>query len=178
MVGEERARRADGRKVHVELHGALTFATPAGLFTVTAKADRIEVGPGPIGRILDYKTGAPPSPDMVRIGFSPQLTLSGAILASGGFPGLGPMRPEELAYVRITGRRPAGVITSALKDLDPASAASEALEGLKAVIARFDDPRQTYTSRTAPARVKLYASDYDHLARVREWSAVGSGGET
>jgi len=178
MVGEERARRADGRKVHVELQGALTFAAPAGLFTVTAKADRIEVGPGPIGRILDYKTGAPPSPDMVRIGFSPQLTLSGAILASGGFPGLGPMRPEELAYVRITGRRPAGVIKSALKDVDPASAASEALEGLKAVIARFDDPRQTYTSRTAPARVKLYASDYDHLARVREWSAVGSGGES
>ena len=179
MVGEERARRADGRKVHVELQGALTFATPAGLFTVTAKADRIEAGPGKIGRILDYKTGSPPSPDQVEEGFSPQLTLSGAILAGGGFTSLGRLQPEELAYVRITGRRPAGEITSALpKGLDPVTASARALEGLKRVVARFDDPQEAYMSRTAPTSVKLYASDYDHLARVREWSAVGRGGES
>lgn len=179
MVGEEKARRKDGRSVHVELQGALTFAAPAGPFTVTAKADRIEAGPGPVGRILDYKTGSPPSPDQVETGFSPQLTLSGAILAGGGFRDLGPLRPEELAYVQITGRRPAGRITSALPgSLDPVTASAEALEGLKSVIARFDDPKQSYASRTAPAKVKLYASDYDHLARVREWSAVGSGGES
>jgi ATP-dependent helicase/nuclease subunit B len=179
MVGEEQARRENGRKVHVELQGALTFGAPAGPFTVTAKADRIEAGPGPIGRILDYKTGSPPSPDQVEEGFSPQLTLSGAILAGGGFPDLGPLKPEELAYVQITGRRPAGKITSALPGgLDPVTASATALEGLKSVIARFDDPKQSYTSRTAPAKVKLYASDYDHLARVREWSAIGGEGES
>lgn len=179
MVGEEQARRENGRKVHVELQGALTFGAPAGPFTVTAKADRIEAGPGPIGRILDYKTGSPPSPDQVEKGFSPQLTLSGAILAGGGFPDLGPLKPEELAYVQITGRRPAGKITSALPGgLDPVTASAKALEGLKSVIARFDDPKQSYTSRTAPAKVKLYASDYDHLARVREWSAIGGEGES
>jgi hypothetical protein len=26
--------------------------------------------------------------------------------------------------------------------------------------------------------VKLYASDYDHLARVREWSSIGEGEDT
>ena len=179
MVGQERERRADGRRVHVELKGELTFEAPAGPFKVTAKADRIEAGPGRVGRILDYKTGSPPSPKQVEEGFSPQLTLSGAILAGGGFAGLGRLPPEELAYVRITGRRPAGEITNALpKTLDPVTASAEALDGLKAVIARYDSPGEPYPSRIAPASVKLYASDYDHLARVREWSAIGDGGES
>ena len=179
MVDQEQSRRADGRKVHVELQGALTFEAPAGPFTVTAKADRIEAGPGKIGRILDYKTGSPPSPKRVEEGFSPQLTLSGAILASGGFSRLGRLQPEELAYVRITGRRPAGEVISALsKNLDPMTASTQALDGLRRVIARYDDPRQAYPSRVAPASVKLYASDYDHLARVREWSAIGDGGDS
>ena len=49
--------------------------------------------------------------------------------------------------------------------------AAEALEGLKALVRRYDDPAQPYRSRTAPQFAKAYASDYDHLARVREWSA-------
>ena len=156
----------------------MTFATPAVLIPVTAKADRIEAGPRKIGRILDYKTGSPPSPDQVEEGFSPQLTLSGAILAGGGFAGLGRLPPEELAYVRITGRRPAGEITNALpKTLDPVTASAEALDGLKAVIARYDSPGERYTSRIAPASVKLYASDYDDPARVGEWWAIVAGGE-
>jgi ATP-dependent helicase/nuclease subunit B len=116
---------------------------------------------------------------MVAAGFSPQLTLSGAILMSGGFASLGVLRPEELAYVQVTGRRPAGVIKSALGEKEaPSDAAAAALEGLKAVIARFDDPATTYLSRTAPASVKLYASDYDHLARVREWTSIGGEAES
>ncbi|MCA6302575.1 MAG: double-strand break repair protein AddB [Phenylobacterium sp.] len=179
VVEQERTRRRDRRRIHVELKGTLTFEAPAGPFTVTAKADRIEVGPEPVGRILDYKTGSPPSPKQVEEGFSPQLTLSGAILAAGGFPSLGRLKPVELAYVQITGRRPAGVISSALEDgQDAVAASAEALEGLKAVIARFDNPGHAYLSRTAPSKVKLFASDYDHLARVREWSAIGGGGES
>lgn len=179
MVATERERRSDGRRIVVEQEGAHSFMSPGGAFTFTAKADRIEIGPGAVGRILDYKTGAPPSTKMVAAGFSPQLTLSGAILMSGGFASLGVLRPEELAYVQVTGRRPAGVIKSALGEKEaPSDAVAAALEGLKAVIARFDDPATTYLSRTAPASVKLYASDYDHLARVREWTSIGGEAET
>ena len=53
-----------------------------------------------------------------------------------------------------------------------------ALEGLKARIEAFDNPNRPYTSRVAPSSVKLYASDYDHLARVREWSSIGEGEDT
>jgi ATP-dependent helicase/nuclease subunit B len=115
----------------------------------------------------------------VAAGFSPQLTLSGAILMSGGFSKIGALQPMELAYVQLTGRRPAGVIRSALGESEaPLDAVASALDGLKAVIARFDDPATAYLSRTAPEKVKLYASDYDHLARVREWTSIGGEAES
>jgi ATP-dependent helicase/nuclease subunit B len=179
MVATERERRSDGRRIVVEQEGASTFMSPGGAFTFTAKADRIEIGPGAIGRILDYKTGRPPSDKQVAAGFSPQLTLSGAILMAGGFSKIGALQPMELAYVQLTGRRPAGVIRSALGESEaPLDAVASALDGLKAVIARFDDPATAYLSRTAPEKVKLYASDYDHLARVREWTSIGGEAES
>ena len=37
--------------------------------------------------------------------------------------------------------------------------------------------RPSFVSRTAPQFVLQYASDYDHLARVFEWSTSGEEGE-
>jgi ATP-dependent helicase/nuclease subunit B len=54
----------------------------------------------------------------------------------------------------------------------------KALDGLMSLIGRFDDVRRPYLSRTAPQFVHSYSSDYDHLARVHEWSAgQEEGGE-
>lgn len=170
----ERERRADGRAIHVELKGQLTFEAPAGPFTVTARADRIEAAPGGFGHILDYKTGKAPSQKEVDTGFSPQLTLTAAILAAGGFPELGALTPGDLTYLEVTGRRPAGKVeTRAAAGPESQLAAELALEGLKALIARYDDPLRPYPSRTAPQFVKARVSDYDHLARVYEWSTSG-----
>ncbi len=47
------------------------------------------------------------------------------------------------------------------------------MEGLSKLVARYDDPGQPYISRTAPQFVKARVSDYDHLARVFEWSTSG-----
>ena len=41
----------------------------------------------------------------------------------------------------------------------------------------YRDPERGYASRTAPQFVRLYVSDYDHLARVFEWSTSGAEGE-
>ena len=56
-------------------------------------------------------------------------------------------------------------------------AARRALDGLVELIGRFDDPNQSYLSRVAPQFVKARMSDYDHLARVFEWSTSGEEGE-
>ncbi|MDB5417429.1 MAG: hypothetical protein JWP50_848 [Phenylobacterium sp.] len=174
----ERERRADGRAVHVELKGELSFAAPAGSFKLTARADRIEATPDGFGHILDYKTGKAPSKKEVATGFSPQLTLTAAILAAGGFAELGKLAPGDLTYLEITGRKPAGKVeTRAAAGDESAEAAVRALEGLKALIERYDAPTQSYPSRIAPQFVKARVSDYDHLARVFEWSTSGEEGE-
>ena len=174
----ERERRADGREIIVEASGELSLNLPGGRFTVTAKADRIEIDPAGFGHILDYKTGSAPSAKMVRTGFSPQLTLTAAILTGGGFPSLGRPEPGDLTYLSVTGRKPAGrVETRATAGEESAEAASKALDGLAKLIGRYDDPAQPYLSRSAPQFVHMYVSDYDHLARVFEWSTSGEGGE-
>jgi ATP-dependent helicase/nuclease subunit B len=178
-VGQmEARRRADGRAVLVEQSGQAQFATPRGPFIVTAKADRIEIAPDGRAHVLDFKTGLPPSKKQVRAGFSPQLTLTAAIIARGGFEKVGPRPPGDLVYVRVTGRDPAGEEIAPLAGEDDADTLPETTwAGLETLVRRYEDEAWPYRSRTAPQFVKTYASDYDHLARVGEWAAAEEGDE-
>jgi ATP-dependent helicase/nuclease subunit B len=81
----EARRRADGRTLLVEQQGEVELEIAGRPFTLAAKADRIEVERGGLAHVLDYKTGRAPSKKMVETGFSPQLTLTAAILERGGF---------------------------------------------------------------------------------------------
>jgi len=174
----EARRRADGRALWVEQTGSLTIDIDGAPFTVAAKADRIEITPEGFGHILDYKTGKAPSQKVVDAGFSPQLTLTAAILAQGGFAGIGRARPGELTYLEITGRKPAGrEEVRATAGEESQDAADKALEGLKALVRQFRDPDRPYVSRTAPQFVRDRHGYYDHLARVFEWSTSGEEGE-
>ena len=145
---------------------------------VTAKADRIEPTADGLAHILDYKTGAAPTQKQVNTGFSPQLTLTAAILRGGGFPAIGKREPGELTYLRVTGRKPAGVeeVRATAGDASR-EAAIKALDGLHDLIARYDNPSQAYLSRTAPQFVHDHVGDYGHLARVFEWSTGAEEGD-
>ncbi|HEV7383737.1 MAG TPA: double-strand break repair protein AddB, partial [Phenylobacterium sp.] len=175
----ETRRREDGRAIHVEKTGFLDVEIEGRTFKLSAKADRIEADPQGFGHILDYKTGRAPSQKVVDAGFSPQLTLTAAILAHGRFEGIdGPLKPGELTYLEITGRKPAGREEVRAEAGDESHEAAErALAGLRELIARYWDARTPFVSRTAPQFVHQYASDYDHLARVFEWSTSGEEGE-
>ncbi|ATQ44764.1 double-strand break repair protein AddB [Caulobacter mirabilis] len=174
----ERRRRADGREVHVERSGTLTIPVQGRAFTLTAKADRIEITPEGLGHVLDFKTGGAPSAKQIDTGFSPQLTLTMAILLAGGFEGL-KAYAGDLAYLRVTGRQPPGEeIVRKAAGPESEEAAALAYEGVRKLLALYQDPARGYRSRTAPQFVKTYAGDYDHLARVFEWSTGGEeGGE-
>ena len=168
-------RRRPGARLIVEQQGALTFAAPGGPFTLTAKADRIEAR-GAIADILDFKTGAAPTARMVRAGLAPQLTLTGAILAGGGFSDIGALSPGELLYVRVSGGRDPGSEESRGDD-DAGTLADLALDGLKRRVAAFDIPSTPYVSWARPQFIGRYGGDYDHLARLWEWHVVGDAGE-
>ncbi len=49
---------------------------------------------------------------------------------------------------------------------------TQALAGLRALIACFDDPATPYRAVPWPDHAPRY-SDYTHLARVKEWSVIG-----
>ncbi len=177
VAGFERRRRADGASVHVEVSGELAIQVDGVPHRLTAKADRIEVTRDRQGHVLDFKTGSIPTKKMVDAGFSPQLTLTAAILRDGGFDGIR-ATPGDLTYVRVTGRIPAGSEeVSKAAGPDSEGAADAALEGTRYLLSAYLSPDQTYPSRTAPQFVKAYAGDYDHLARVFEWSTGGDGEE-
>jgi len=171
-------RRAGAEAIIVEAEGRLTFDINGKAFTLTAKADRIEPTADGLAHILDYKTGSAPSKKQVKTGFSPQLTLTAAILLNGGFEGLPDRKPGTLTYVRVTGRKPAGLEEVSVEAKDSEGAAIEALQGLRDLIESYDDPARGYPSRTAPQFVKGYPGDYDHLARVFEWSTSGDDGDS
>jgi ATP-dependent helicase/nuclease subunit B len=172
VVKFERARRCDGLNILVEQGGELAFDAPGGEFTVRARADRIEVLDSQ-GAVLDFKTGQAPTKKQIEAGFSPQLTLTGAILAGGGFAEAGPAEPVSLTYVRVTGRRTPGETLERAGAGEAATMSAEALARLKERVARFDNRSTPYPSWAAPQFMLEFGGDYDHLARVWEWAVVG-----
>jgi ATP-dependent helicase/nuclease subunit B len=173
----ETARREHLAAVHAEIRGEITIPAGDRAFRLTAIADRIERLPDATFAVLDYKTGRIPSDKQVRAGVSPQLTLESVILRAGGFPGIERgASVAQLAYVALKGGDPPGqaqVID--LKDRSADQHADAAFARLAALVLRFEDEAQAYPSLLRPMWKNSYG-DYDHLARVKEWSATG--GET
>ena len=168
----ERERRGAAREVLVERDGRIQV----GDTVLTCRADRIEIT-GQGVHVLDFKTGRVPTDKEVRTDFAPQLTLTAAILMNGGFEGLGAARPGDLVYLQVNGRRPPGKAEVRVAAVDSEAAAASALAGFEGLMQRYADPDTPYVSRIAPRFVAEQISDYDHLARVREWSAADEEGE-
>ncbi len=174
FVDEEKKRRPLITESFVEVTGECVWPGPHGDFTLYGRADRIDKLASGGAAIIDYKTGAPPSSSQVKAHLAPQLSLEAAMLARGGFKGIDPLKPEDLIYIRISGGAEPGKICKI--DEDASILAQQAAERLAKRIADFDRRSTGYESRVAPVRAD-FAGDYDHLARVQEWSSSGWSGE-
>jgi ATP-dependent helicase/nuclease subunit B len=113
------------------------------------------------------------------MGLSPQLTLEAAILRAGGFEGIAAgASVAEIAYVRLSGNNPPGEHRSLELKIrnetpqSPDEAAAYARQQLEALIEKFEDEAQAYTSLNLPMWNNRYGA-YDDLARIKEWSAAG-----
>ena len=92
-----------------ETRGEFPIAIGNDIFTLSARADRIERLNDGRYAILDYKTGTPPSEKQVRTGLSPQLTLEAAILRARRLQGHRRRRlGARIGVCRAEGRRAAG----------------------------------------------------------------------
>lgn len=175
FVNAERQRRESIATSYLEIRGRCEFQSPAGTFTLRARADRIDILREGGGVIVDYKTGNPPANKQVLALLAPQLPLEGVILAAGGFGTIGKLAPAELAYIRFGGGAEPGEIRTIPGDIS--QLVSEAEAKLRERIADFDCEATPYIPRAMPFRADR-PGDYDHLARVREWSLSGwEGGE-
>jgi ATP-dependent helicase/nuclease subunit B len=163
----ERTRRTGTRATLAEVEGATVLEGRAGPFTLTARADRIDVGERGL-TICDYKTGN--VSDLKRRaeqGRAPQLPLEAAIAMAGGFAGLPAQAVSSLRYISASGGEPPG--QECPLEADVAQLARQALDGLNRLIAAFDEETTPYRALRR-ARFNYRFDDYAQLARVAEWS--------
>jgi ATP-dependent helicase/nuclease subunit B len=185
FAGWEQKRRTNVSDIDAEVRGEIAIPLGAGrTFHLSARADRIEHRDDHSFAILDYKTGQPPTGKQVRMGLSPQLTLEAAILRQGGFKGIpAGASVSELVYVRLSGNNPPGEerVLELRRDRNeqpqsPDAAADEARRKLETLIRKFEDEATAYASLSLSMWSNRYGA-YDDLARIKEWSAAGGGGE-
>ena len=170
--------RADAvARRHAEERAEKTTVGRTGV-TLSGYADRVDLLAGGMADILDYKTGSSPSKAQAHTLLAPQLALEGALLRRGAFKALGAREPSQLAFVRL---KPNGdvfeesILEYNRKPRTAADLAEEAWARLEKLLFHYADPATGYLSRALPFREGEADGDYDHLARVLEWSA---GGET
>jgi ATP-dependent helicase/nuclease subunit B len=174
LLNVEAKRRENILKIDVEIKGTLDIPLADGsVFTLSAIADRIEHLKDGSLAILDYKTGTPPGVKEVQVGFAPQLTLEAAMAERGAF-GLPPnAHVKEALYLKLGGAKS----FERLLDFKKPKAAFEDVvqqhyEDLIALLNQLRDETQPYSARPFPKYAARYNA-YDHLARVKEWSAGG-----
>jgi ATP-dependent helicase/nuclease subunit B len=183
IIEWERGRAFAVTMRHAEEHAEKTGVGLSGV-TLSGYADRVDLLAGGMADILDYKTGSSPSKAQAHTLLAPQLALEGALLRRGAFKGLGAREPSQLAFIRL---KPNGevfeesILEYNRKPRTAADLAEEAWARLEKLLIHYADPATFYLSRALPFREGETDGDYDHLARVLEWSAGGDaddeGGE-
>jgi ATP-dependent helicase/nuclease subunit B len=190
FIGHEIEHRKDTIRIIAETSGKVAFEAGGKPFTLSARADRIDIRKDGSILIADYKSGQPPSPSQILSGLAPQLALEAAIARAGGFAEVPQgISISEIAVIRVSGGQPPGdwctldvskargAASARAKKLgidspDALADASRAL--LEALIRKFAEATTPYLSIPRP-KWRGRFGQYDHLARIREWSANEEG---
>jgi ATP-dependent helicase/nuclease subunit B len=179
IIEWERTRADAVVQRHAEERAGKTVVGQSGV-TLSGYADRVDLRAGIMADILDYKTGSSPSKAQAHTLLAPQLALEGALLRRGAFRDLGAREPSQLAFVRL---KPNGevfeesILEHNRQPRTAADLAEEAWARLEKLLLHYADPATGYLSRALPFREGETDGDYDHLARVLEWSAGGDAGD-
>jgi len=144
-------------------------------FTLKARADRIDRLTSGELVVIDYKTGAAPRPQEVLLGLSPQLSLEAAIALGSGFEDLAYGTIARLEYWRLSGGAVPGEIKEVREPgrggraIDANDLAAKARQGLIDLLRNFGTDEAAYPP-TPRYEYKPRYNDYEHLARIAEWT--------
>lgn len=177
LILQEQNYRRDIYKVYPEAKGSVELNAPCGKFVVEARADRIDLRHDGTINILDYKTGEPRSAKEVYAGYAPQLPIEALIAENGGFilnseDGIKAVpqgKANDLIYWKLGSKK----IEMAA---DQENLLAQTFDRLQRLISVFDFETTPYLARPNPKHIPKY-SDYEHLARVKEWSTEEDDGE-
>ena len=169
------------RPAALEAAGKIDLELDGGPFTITARADRIDSREGTHGLeywAYDYKTGKPPNRTAID-SWAWQLRVTALILHQGGLEDLPPGAVPGARYIGLGGTEREGFLQDSLiEDAGAYTPAPDAEDGvpnalfeaaLRGVLDFYDDPEEGYLSHALPSTL-TYGGNYDHLARVAEWS--------
>ena len=159
FLSAETSRRADGGPVAFET--GLRLALDPLDFTISGRADRIDVNSRGALRIIDYKTGAPPT-ESQQAKFDKQLLIEAAVAEQGGIDGFDPLPVAQAVFIGMGGSYKE---VNAPLDKEPAD---KVLAELKQLISAYLEPDQGFSSRRMLHK-DTDIGDYDHLARFGEW---------
>jgi ATP-dependent helicase/nuclease subunit B len=169
FIEQEQKLREEGVKIMVEKNGK--YKIPGRDFTITAKADRIEVDQQGDTDIIDYKTGTVPGIAKVQNGSAPQLAIEAYILQNGGFKEIrcDIANIKNLKYWKIDGKNEEPKPTCISNYIENLIKATE--EGLIKLIIYFENPENPYIASAQTADdFNQKGKDYLHLSRVEEWN--------
>jgi ATP-dependent helicase/nuclease subunit B len=151
-----------------------------GEFTLSGRADRLDLLADGTLEILDFKTGAVPSTRAMKEFDAPQLLLEAAMAKAGAFPDVPARAAGALTYIKI-GLGPEAFdvknfVLAAETSLDEMveSAARRMRRHVEALLLKDDLPM---AAAVRPDINRRYAGDYDHLARTDEWTLTAGAGE-
>ncbi|MBA84146.1 double-strand break repair protein AddB [Thalassobius sp. S69A] len=159
FVEHEKSRQQETHPAQLEISGKASI--PQLGFTLSAKADRIDLDALGRAYLYDYKTSNPPMPAQQKA-FDKQLLLEAAMVERGGFDPLGPQKVARATYIGL-GATPKEV-DAPLGDEPPEVVWAK----FEQLISAYLEPDSGFTARRAMFKDQDI-SDYDPLSRFGEW---------
>ena len=176
ILAWERRERAVAKRRLAEVRAEPLEVGDTGI-TLSGYADRIDLLPADHADILDYKTGSSPSKAQAHTLIAPQLALEGALLMRGVVQG------GRASWFRTSSPMSGCAPTARSRKSRSSNTARRCARpkrfppmpggGSKNCCATTRIRRKAICRASLPFREGEMDGDYDHLARVLEWSAGG-----
>ena len=166
FVDQECEGRRHISRAYTEISGAITVNLASGQFTLTTRADRINMRTDGKVDIIDYKTGMIPTASQIMDGRKPQLLLEALIALDHGFHEINTRKINSISSIQLSGAAIAGTHQSIEQDIQ--IKANELLSRVTMLIKAFDDENTPYYF--VPHKdFSPQHNEFEHLARMKEW---------
>tara|TARA_Y100000588_G_scaffold175835_1_gene189901 strand:+ start:368 stop:1657 length:1290 start_codon:yes stop_codon:yes gene_type:complete len=169
FIEQEGKTRRHITTTYAEITGTTTIDLVSGPFTLTTRADRINMRADGKVDIIDYKTGALPTAPKILDGSKPQLLLEALIALDNGFEEIETREVNSIITIQLSGTSITGNHRTIQSGIS--TKAAELLSRLTKLIESFDNEKTPYHfvphNDFAPQH-----NEFEHLARMKEWLAL------